>query len=324
MKMFSIAKAAIIFFAFLIINTLAFAQSTPQGHSEMEEYSKLAGAVVFILVAFLFILFFILSSPKYEYSAERRKERYSLLSRIWKAINRDVPVEQEKDIMLDHDYDGIHELNNTVPPWFNALFYGTIIIAAIYMIDYHVLGSGNVMVDEYVQEITVAKEKRDELIRTGAFINENNVTLLTDAAELDKGKQVFTTNCIPCHGPDAGGTVGPNLTDKYWIHGGGIKNVFTTIKNGVPVKGMIAWQTMLTPKQMQEVASYVLSLQGTNPPTGKPPEGSIWVDSVNTGNDSLKSGDSTKVKADSLKTKMDSSKTKTDSVKMKKDSIKAR
>lgn len=322
MKTMKILNAILFLIFIFITNIHPYAQTTPEGHSEMEEYSKLAGAIVFLLVAFLFILFFILSSPKYEYSYERRKERYSLLARIWKAINRDVPIENEKDIMLDHEYDGIRELNNTVPPWFNALFYGTILIAAIYLIDYHVLGSGNVMIDEYVQEITVAKEKRDELIRTGAFINENNVTLLTDAGAIDNGKKIFSTNCTPCHGLDAGGTVGPNLTDQNWIHGGGIKNVFTTIKNGVPVKGMISWQTMLTPKQMQEVASYVLSLQGTKPPAGKPPEGNIWVDSVKTGGDSLKTVDSGKVKIDSVKIRTDSIKTKSDSVKMKKDSVK--
>lgn len=322
--MTKIINSILFFFILLVPSVLIHSQTTTQGNSEMEEYSKLAGAVVFILVAFLFILFFILSAPKYEYSKERRKQRYSLVARIWKYINRDVPVENEKDIMMDHDFDGIHELNNTVPPWFNALFYGTIVIAAIYLIDYHVLGSGNVMVDEYVQEVTIANEKRAELIRTGAFINENNVTLLSGAVELENGKKIFSINCTPCHGPDAGGTVGPNLTDGYWIHGGGIKNVFTTVKNGVPIKGMIAWQTMLTPKQMQEVSSYILTLQGTNPPTGKPPEGSIWVDSTKSGNDSLKTGDSLNVKTDTNRIKTDSLKTKKDTVKMKKDSIKVK
>jgi cytochrome c oxidase cbb3-type subunit 3 len=85
-------------------------------------------------------------------------------------------------------------------------------------------------------------------------------------------------NCAACHGQKGEGVVGPNLTDAYWIHGGGIKNVFKTIKYGVPAKGMIAWETQLSPSQIQKVASYVLTLQGTNPPNGKAPEGEIWKD----------------------------------------------
>jgi cytochrome c oxidase cbb3-type subunit 3 len=97
-----------------------------------------------------------------------------------------------------------------------------------------------------------------------------------DTPDLEAGKAIFKTNCVPCHGPEAGGIVGPNLTDKYWIHGGGIKNVFKTIKDGVPAKGMISWQAVLKPKQIQEVASYVLSLQGTKPANPKAPQGTIW------------------------------------------------
>ncbi len=305
------------FGALMLINANLYAQTTAGKNDSMDEYSRLAGAMVFLLVAFLFVLFFILSTPKYTYSGKRKKEGLSFLAKLSNVMNRAVPIEKEKDIMLDHDFDGIKELNNSVPPWFNILFYGTIIIAAVYMINYHVLGSGNVMIDEYLNEVKIAKDKREELVKTGAFINENNVVLLTDAADIDKGKQIYTTNCLPCHGPDAGGTVGPNLTDKYWVHGGGIKNVFLIIKNGVPAKGMIAWQTMLTPKQMQQVGSYVLSLQGTAPLTGKPPEGPIWVDSVKTGNDSIKVNDTGKVKIDSVKIK-------TDTIKIKKDSIKTK
>ncbi|MBE2219841.1 MAG: c-type cytochrome [Ignavibacteria bacterium] len=304
--------------AIFMLNAALYAQTTPGKDSSTDEYSKLAGAMVFLLVAFLFVLFFILSAPKYKYSYERRRERFSFLAKLSSILNRGVPIEKEKDIMLDHDFDGIKELNNTIPPWFNILFYGTIVIAAIYLIDFHVLGSGNIMVDEYLQEVKIANEKRDELIRTGAFINENNVVLLTDAAELDKGKQIFLANCLPCHGPDGGGTVGPNLTDKNWIHGGGIKNVFTTIKNGVPAKGMISWQTSLTPKQMQQVGSFVLSLQGTTPANGKAPEGPVWTEvDKPAGQDSLKVTDSTKVKIDSTKVKIDTTKVKKDTLKAK-------
>ncbi len=163
------------------------------------------------------------------------------------------------------------------------------------MIQYHMIGKPNSSNDEYIQEMTIAQQVKDELIRTGALINENNVAVLKDAADIDKGKEIFTVNCVSCHNADGGGGVGPNLTDQYWIHGGGIKNVFTVIKNGVPAKGMISWQTQLNPKQMNQVASYVLTLQGTKPAVPKAPEGTVWVDSTATNKDSVT------IKQDTLK-----------------------
>ena len=84
----------------------------------------------------------------------------------------------------------------------------------------------------------------------------------------------------PCHGQKGEGLVGPNFADEYWIHGGGIKNVFKVIKYGVPDKGMIAWQAQLKPADMQKVGSYILTLQGTNPPNPKAPQGTIWADTA--------------------------------------------
>jgi cytochrome c oxidase cbb3-type subunit 3 len=260
-----------------------------QAKSHDQTYNLIIGASVFILVLLMFIMFFMLSSDKHVYSYERKVRKDSFLRKLSQILNQGVPVEREKDIMFAHSFDSnIRELDNKIPPWFNLLFYGTIVFSAIYMLNYHVLGSGNVMLDEYAEEIRIANEKREELIRTGAFINENTVTVLTDENSLISGKKIYDVNCIPCHGPDGGGTVGPNLTDEYWIHGGGIKNVFRIVKEGVPVKGMIAWKTLLNPRQIQEVSSYVLKLQGTKPPAGKPPEGNIWIDSlINAKNDSL-------------------------------------
>ena len=193
-------------------------------------------------------------------------------------LTKSTPIEREKDILFDHDFEGIKELDSTIPPWFAWLFILTIIFAAYYMIDYHIVGSGQVMAEEYNEEVRIASLEREALIKSGAFVNEETVTLLTDPAGLEAGKNIFQTNCIACHAADGGGIVGPNLTDDYWIHGGGIKNVFKVIKYGVVEKGMIAWQTQLNPNQMQEVASYVLSLHGTTPAAPKQPEGQIWVE----------------------------------------------
>ena len=137
------------------------------------------------------------------------------------------------------------------------------------MLDYHVLNSSPLQDEEYQLQVQQAEVERAALINSGAFLNEESVTLLTDPAALDAGKQIFTTNCVACHAADGGGLVGPNLTDDYWIHGGGIKNVFKTIKYGVVAKGMISWQSQLNPKQMQDVASYIISLHGTTPANPK-------------------------------------------------------
>ncbi|MFZ0453704.1 MAG: cbb3-type cytochrome c oxidase N-terminal domain-containing protein [Ignavibacteriaceae bacterium] len=187
-----------------------------------------------------------------------------------------VPLEKEKDILMEHDFDGIKELDNKIPPWFNYLFYGTIIFGVIYMLDYHVLKTGKLPAQEYQQEMQVAALQRAELIKSGALVNENTVTLLTDASALSDGKDIFKANCVACHGENAQGIIGPNLTDQYWINGGGIKNVFKTIKYGVPAKGMLTWEGKLNPREIQEVASYVLSLKGTNPPNAKAPQGQKW------------------------------------------------
>lgn len=182
--------------------------------------------------------------------------------------------------MLGHDYDGIRELDNRIPPWFTTLFAGTIMFGAAYMIHFHVVKSGPLMADEYREEIAQADLARRILIAREGAIDESALAAVTDAAALERGGGQFAKYCVSCHGAQAGGVVGPNLTDEYWIHGGGIRNVFATIKNGVPAKGMIGWQLVFTPRQIQEVASYVLSLQGTRPPGAKKPEGEKWSEPV--------------------------------------------
>ena len=287
-------KLKILLIIISLINTAQLLAQVP-GPKQTDSTSQISGAMVFVLVAVLFILLFVFSKDKYIYAPGERQP--SVFKKFRQYVTRSVPIEQEADIMFHHDFDGIKELDNKVPPWFNALFIGTVLFAAIYLLNYHVFGTGKLMIDEYLDDIRAANEKREELIKTGALINENNVTLLTDNASLQNGKNTFMVNCVPCHGQDGGGTVGPNLTDKYWIHGGGIKNVFKTVTNGVPVKGMISWKTLLNPKKIQEVSAYILTLEGTNPPTGKPPEGNLYIDSTQTVNDT------TKVKKDSVKAK---------------------
>jgi cytochrome c oxidase cbb3-type subunit III len=184
---------------------------------------------------------------------------------------------EEKDpLLLDHEADGIRELDNKLPRWWVWLFYLTIIFAIFYLSYYHVFAKGDLarkgqMATEYQAEM-----KLGEALKTAAMAKfEATMTSLqpsADAEALARGKQTFLTLCAPCHRTDGGGLVGPNLTDDYWIHGSNFVDNVTTIWNGVPAKGMITWKNMLKPKEIYEVASYIYTLRGTKPPNPKPPE----------------------------------------------------
>ena len=198
---------------------------------------------------------------------------------LMKKLTKTVPIENEGQLLLDHDYDGIKELDNNLPPWWVYLFYACIIFAVVYLVRFEIMGADN-------QEMELKKEMAQAQIDIAEYkktapdlMDEKTVTLLTNPADLAAGKAIYTANCVACHRADAGGQIGPNLTDDQWILGGGIKNVFHTLVNGGrDGKGMISWKATLKPKQMQEVASYVLSLKGSNPKDPKAPEGEIWVD----------------------------------------------
>lgn len=199
-----------------------------------------------------------------------------------------VPQSTEKAIQMDEDFDGITELDNRIPPWFNYLFGATIIFAVVYMISYHVLKTSPLPHDEFSDELASADLMRRVRMASEGEINEDKLVALKDDASLKEGMEKFKKNCVSCHGSEGGGIVGPNLADQHWIHGGSVKNIFATIKNGVPEKGMISWKLVFTPKEIQQIASYILTLQGTNPPGGKPPEGNLWVEPIIEESDSVK------------------------------------
>jgi cytochrome c oxidase cbb3-type subunit III len=207
-----------------------------------------------------------------------KQPQASWWSRFMKSATLAVPVSQEKDIDLGHDYDGIRELDNKLPPWWLWMFYISIIFSIIYWILFHVTASAPNIHQEYEQDMETAKASvAAYMAKQADQVDENTVVLLTDAQDVELGKSIFTTSCVPCHGASGeGNSIGPNLTDEYWLHGGGIKNVFNTIKYGVIEKGMQSWKDNLRPTDMQRVASYILSLQGTNPPGAKDPQGDLW------------------------------------------------
>lgn len=252
--------------------------------------------VSLFLVFFLFILIAIevtvnaVDNVTYNLLSQEEKElleaeeelsftESSWYKNLMQKLTKTKPMDLEGALLLDHDYDGIKELDNDLPPWWKYLFIFSVIWGVAYFIHYEVL-DGDGQETELQQEIAEAKIALEEYKKTAPdLMNADNVTLLTEAGDLSKGKGIFETNCAACHKADGGGQIGPNLTDELWILGGGIKNVYHTIsEGGRDGKGMVAWKSILKPTQIQQVASYVLSLQGTNPADAKAPEGEVWKD----------------------------------------------
>lgn len=220
----------------------------------------------------------------------------SFWQNLWQKSNEFVPAEQEQELLMaGHSYDGIQELDNHLPPWWKGLFYVTIVFAVVYLFVFHVFNSLPLSIGEYENEVAIAKEQlsKSQAATPTVAIDENNVGVVTDATALAEGKQVFLNTCASCHRKDAGGDIGPNLTDEYWIHGGTLNDIFKTIKHGAPGTNMIAWEGAISPEKMKNVANYVLSLQGSNPVSPKKPQGNLFkpekateqkADSVKTGN----------------------------------------
>lgn len=194
--------------------------------------------------------------------------------KLMKKLTKAKPIESEHELVLDHDFDGIQELDNDLPPWWVYLFYATIIFGFVYLAKYHLFGGDN-QATEYEKEVLLAQAQIEEYKKTAPdMLSVDQVTLLTDAGDLAIGKKLFDTNCAACHRTDGGGGIGPNLTDEYWILGGDIKDIFTTImEGGRDGKGMVAWKAQIKPSDIQKISSYILTLQGSNPPDAKAPEG---------------------------------------------------
>ena len=193
-------------------------------------------------------------------------------------LTQAVAIEEEETITLDHDYDGIRELDNHLPPWWKYLFYLTIAFSVVYLLVYHVFSSMPLQEQEY--ELAMAKAEAAKVANVSADdagIDETNVVLSTDETILANGQKVFVMNCAPCHKENGAGGIGPNLTDEYWLNGGGVSNIFKAVKYGFPDKGMISWEPLLSSQEMSDVSSYVVSLQGSNPPNAKAPQGELYV-----------------------------------------------
>lgn len=189
-----------------------------------------------------------------------------------KVLTDAVPIEEEHTILMHHEYDGIRELDNNLPPWWVWGFYFTIGFAIVYVFNYHILQTSDLQIEAYNKEIKRAdKEVAAYLDKMAMNVDENTATLLTESKDLNAGKAIFETNCVSCHLANGSGEIGPNLTDKNWIYGFDIKDLFKTVKNGT-TKGMPEHNSKLNPVQIQQVASYVLSMPEAS---GKAAEGDI-------------------------------------------------
>lgn len=193
-------------------------------------------------------------------------------SKLNKILTDAVPIEEEYSILLKHEYDGIQELDNNLPPWWVWGFYMTIVFAIVYMGYYHVFSVGDLQIAEYDKSMIEAEiEVNAYLDKMAMNVDETNATLLTEKGDLATGKTLYDANCVICHNPNGEGNIGPNLTDNAWIYGYDVKEVFGTIKNGAP-NGMPEHASKLNPIQLQQVASYVLSMPAKE---GKQPQGEI-------------------------------------------------
>jgi cytochrome c oxidase cbb3-type subunit 3 len=217
---------------------------------------------------------------KVRFLAEKESSlKFTWLKETYIKLLGSKPIEEEGEIILDHNYDGIKELDNDLPPWWLYGFYISIIFAAVYLLRYHVF-SGPTQIDELDTELAEAKTAIEIYKKTAkGLVDVNTVTQLTEASDLAAGKKIFETNCVACHMADGGGGIGPNLTDRHWILGGDIKSIFKTVaEGGRSGKGMIAWKAQLKPLEMAQVASYVLTFQGTTPANPKDAEGDLMID----------------------------------------------
>ncbi len=282
--------ALVLMVALMLSSSITFAQtnavatvapsSINYGGMNSAGFWTLATVIFFEILAISFLLFFIRRIHQELMPPVVRKP--FLLGVWWKKLDtkvftKAVALEKEADILLDHDYDGIKELDNSLPPWWKYGFIITIVVAVVYLFNFHVLGYGKNPTEEYQAELENAKIEMAEYASKNADkIDEANIQMPLKGG-LDEGKAIFASICWSCHGKQGEGGAGPNLTDDYWIHKGALNDIYKSIKSGYPDKGMQSWEKNYSPKQMNNLAGFVKSLRGAKPANPKAPQGDLFV-----------------------------------------------
>lgn len=275
--------------ALMVITLLGVFQLLPQTSQASsvsdflhDGFGSTAFNAIAVIVAFELLVIVVLTSILNTFLRKRKQpapyvEKEKTVPLLDK-LNQSISMEQEQDIMMDHDYDGIRELDNNLPPWWKYGFYLTIVFSFVYLAYYHVFAAGPLQ----LQELEIAEQKAaaalEEYRKYAANqVDESNVVFLSSESDILEGRKLFADKtCISCHGPQGGGGTGPNLTDAYWINGGSAPDIFKSIKYGIPEKGMKSWKNEITPSQMAQIVSYIHSLQGSNPPGAKEPQGDLY------------------------------------------------
>ncbi len=286
------ALSVVLLLGFSLLQLKSYAQDAAVVQAAEPNYGGLSAANFYAFVAVLIIevaaILFLAFSIRRMYQELLPEKavvvaRESKLLQWWSVLDKKfftkaVAVEKEQDVMLDHDYDGIRELDNALPPWWKYGFYITIVVGFIYLFHFHVSGAGKNPTEEYAAEIEKARIAK-EIYEAGNKdkIDEQNVPM-ADAGGISTGKELFTAKCWACHGKLGEGGAGPNLTDEYWLHKGSLNDIYHSIKVGYPDKGMQSWSKEFTPKEMSYIASYIKTLKGTNPPNARAPQGDIYVE----------------------------------------------
>lgn len=281
---------SILFFALLFASEPTFAQDAAQAadvavgpipESTVVRWILFLVLAIEVLIIFLFarLIRFFTGVDAMNTAAKKSGVFDFDFAAFWNKINKFKPIEEEASLDTGHSYDGIRELNNVTPPWFLAGFALSIVFAFVYMYRYHVVKAAPLMIEEYTLAVEEAKIKQAEYLKTQANnVDETNVVLL-GADGIAAGQALYASNCVACHGDKGqGASVGPNLSDNYWIHKGSIKDIFKSIKYGWQEKGMKSWKDDFSPNQIAQIASYVYSLKGSNPAGAKEPQGELYTE----------------------------------------------
>lgn len=207
---------------------------------------------------------------------EGKEARETWFGEWWQSVNSFKSLEQETVILTTHEYDGIRELDNNLPPWWKGLFYATIVFGVFYLVNFHIIGAGQTQAQEYETEMVVAAKQVAAYKAAVLAMEGPSEEPVTGPEAIAAGQKVYQKFCSACHGVQGQGGIGPNFADQYWIHGGSMANIITTIEKGVPTKGMIAWKNQLSGAEIQQVAAFIYDLEGTNPDGQKAPQGDFF------------------------------------------------